>query len=139
MCYYNHSVNELPFENIGKQDITSHVNFSALDHWGRKNGLGLCGFTDQAHFLMGLGIDEYLKDLQEKSPVDYYKKMLPIKSLIMDMGETFKIMIQKPKKDVKLDYNTHRLLTADNFTCAVRGADHFTSANLTIICLTCFC
>jgi len=95
MCYYNHSVNELPFENIGKQDITSHVNFSALDHWGRKNGLELCGFTDQAHFLMGLGIDEYLKDLQEKSPVDYYKKMLPIKSLIMDMGETFKIMIQK--------------------------------------------
>lgn len=95
MCYHNHTVNESPFENIGKQDITSHVNFSALDHWGRKNGLELCGFTDQAHFLMGLGIDEYLKDLQGKNPVDYYKKMLPIKSLIMDMGKTFKVMIQK--------------------------------------------
>ncbi|HEX7627613.1 MAG TPA: SAM-dependent methyltransferase [Candidatus Methanoperedens sp.] len=95
MCYHNHSVNESPFEHIGEQDMTSHVNFSALYHWGRKFGLGLCGFTDQAHFLMGLGIDEYLKDLQEKSPMDYYKKMLPIKSLIMDMGETFKVLIQK--------------------------------------------
>ena len=95
MCYHNHSVNESPFEHIGEQDMTSHVNFSALDHWGRKFGLELSGFTDQAHFLMGLGIDEYLKDLQEKSPMDYYKKMLPIKSLIMDMGETFKVMIQK--------------------------------------------
>jgi len=98
MCYYNHSVNESPFEHIGEQDMTSHVNFSALDHWGQKSGLELSGFTDQAHFLMGLGIDEYLKDLQEiqeKNPMDYYKKMLPIKSLIMDMGEAFKVMIQK--------------------------------------------
>ena len=95
MCYYNHSVNESPFAHIGEQDITSHVNFSALDHWGQKYELDLCGFTDQAHFLLGLGIDEYLKKLQEESPMDYYKKMLPIKSLIMDMGKTCKVMIQK--------------------------------------------
>jgi len=95
LCYYNHSVNESPFEHIGEQDMTSHVNFSALDHWGKKFGLELCGFTDQAHFLLGLGIDEYLKKLQEQSPTDYYKKMLPVKSLIMDMGETFKVLIQE--------------------------------------------
>ncbi|MCX9082527.1 MAG: SAM-dependent methyltransferase [Candidatus Methanoperedens sp.] len=95
MCYYDHTVNESPFEHIGEQDMTSHVNFSALDHWGRKNGLDLCGFTDQAYFLIGLGIDEYLKNLQEKSPKDYFLKMLPIKSLIMDMGVTFNVMIQK--------------------------------------------
>lgn len=95
MCYYKHSVNEDPFTHIGEQDITAHVNFSALDHWGRKNGLYLCGLTDQTHFLMGLGIDEYLKDMQEKDPVNYYKKMLPVKTLLMEMGETFKILIQK--------------------------------------------
>lgn len=95
LCYYRHSVNESPYEHIGEQDMTSHVNFSALDQWGRKRGLGLCGFTDQAHFLMGLGIDEYINNLQKNDPVDYYRKMLPIKSLIMDMGETFKVMIQK--------------------------------------------
>jgi SAM-dependent MidA family methyltransferase len=88
-------VNETPFEHRGEQDMTTHVNFSALDKWGRKNGLDLCGFTDQAHFLLGLGIDEYLKNLQEKDPVNYYRKMLPMKTLLMEMGETFKILIQK--------------------------------------------
>jgi SAM-dependent MidA family methyltransferase len=95
MCYYKHCVNETPFEHIGEQDMTTHVNFSALELWGCKNDLDLCGFTDQAHFLMGLGIDEYLKNLQEKDPVNYYRKMLPVKTLLLEMGETFKIMIQK--------------------------------------------
>jgi len=95
MCYYKHSVNEMPYEHIGEQDMTTHVNFSALDHWGRKTGLDFCGFTDQMHFLIGLGIDEYLKNLQEKDPANYYRKMLPVKTLLMEMGETFRILIQK--------------------------------------------
>lgn len=95
MCYYRHTASEDPYGHPGEQDITSHVNFSALSHWGKKNGLEMCGFTDQAHFMMGLGIDEYLKREQEKDPVNYWKKMLPIKTLMMEMGETFKILIQK--------------------------------------------
>ncbi|MFZ2412195.1 MAG: SAM-dependent methyltransferase [Candidatus Methanoperedens sp.] len=95
MCYYKHTTNETPFEHIGEQDITSHVNFSALLHWGSKNGLKLCGFTDQSHFMMGLGIEEYLKKLQENEPENYLRKMLPVKTLMMEMGETFKILVQK--------------------------------------------
>ncbi len=95
MCYYRHTSSEDPYEHTGEQDITSHVNFSAISHWGKKNGLELCGFTDQAHFMMGLGIDEYLKRMQEKDPVNYWKKMLPIKTLLIEMGETFMILIQK--------------------------------------------
>ncbi|MCX9085597.1 MAG: SAM-dependent methyltransferase [Candidatus Methanoperedens sp.] len=95
MCYYKHSVNETPFEHIGEQDMTTHVNFSSLDRWGQRSGLQMCGFTDQVHFLIGLGIDEYLQDLQKKDPANYYKKMLPVKTLMMEMGETFKILIQK--------------------------------------------
>jgi SAM-dependent MidA family methyltransferase len=77
------------------------VNFSALEHWGRKSGLELCGFTDQAHFLLGLGIEEYLKKLQESDPKNYLKKMLQVKTLIMEMGETFKILIQKKEIECK--------------------------------------
>ncbi len=101
MCYYRHTTNETPFEHIGEQDITSHVNFSALLHWGSKNGLELCGFTDQSHFLMGLGIEEYLKKLQENEPENYLRKMLPVKTLMMEMGETFKILIQKKRVERK--------------------------------------
>ncbi len=95
MCYHKHTANENPYQHIGEQDITSHVNFSALERRGSKNGLELCGFTDQSHFLMGLGIEEYLKKLQETEPENYLRKMLPVKTLMMEMGETFKILIQK--------------------------------------------
>jgi len=95
MCYYRHTTNENPYEHTGEQDITSHVNFSALERWGNKEGLELCGFTDQAHFLPGLGIEEYLKKLQESDPKNYLKKMLQVKTLVMEMGEMFKILIQK--------------------------------------------
>ncbi len=101
MCYYKHTANENPYRHIGEQDITSHVNFSALFHWGCKNGLELCGFTDQSHFLMGLGIEEYLKKLQENEPENYLKKMLPVKTLMMEMGDNFKILIQKKGVDCK--------------------------------------
>jgi len=94
MCYYRHTTSENPYGHAGEQDITSHVNFSALDHWGQKFGLELCGFTDQAHFLLGLGIENYLETLQKNDPENYLKKMRQIKSLMMDMGETFKILIQ---------------------------------------------
>ncbi|VVB86628.1 Putative S-adenosyl-L-methionine-dependent methyltransferase [uncultured archaeon] len=97
MCYHNHVAGEDPYRHIGEQDITSHVNFSALSHWGKMNGLEPCGFTDQAHFLMSLGIDEYLKNEREKDPVNYWKKMLPVKTLLMEMGETFKILVQKKR------------------------------------------
>jgi SAM-dependent MidA family methyltransferase len=97
MCYQRHTASEDPYEHVGEKDITSHVNFSAISHWGKKNGLELCGFTDQAHFMMGLGIDEYLKRAQEKDPANYWKKMLPIKTLLMEMGENFKILIQKKR------------------------------------------
>ncbi len=94
MCYHKHTANENPYEHIGEQDITSHVNFSALSRWGRRNGLEKCGFTDQMHFLMGLGIEEYLQKIQVNEPENYLKKMLPLKTLLMEMGETFKILIQ---------------------------------------------
>ena len=94
MCYHRHTAEDNPYQHIGGQDITSHVNFSALDIWGREAGLETCGFTDQAHFLMGLGIEEYLGKLQETNPAQYMKKMLQVKSLFMGMGETFKVMVQ---------------------------------------------
>ena len=101
MCYYRHTSNEDPYQHIGDQDITSHVNFSSLVNRGRKYGLDPCGFTDQAHFLYGLGIEDSLKELEKKDPADYQKKMLQVKSLLMEMGETFKILIQKKGLECK--------------------------------------
>ena len=45
---------ESPFEQIGEADITAHINWSDIAEAAEKNGLSLCGFTDQHHFLTGI-------------------------------------------------------------------------------------
>ena len=97
-CYHKHKLTESPYRHIGEQDITAHVNFSALQHWGLKNGLDYCGFTDQAHFLLALGFDEYLLNsaTQEQDMIAYYRKRMQlIQTLLMDMGTKFKVLIQQ--------------------------------------------
>ena len=98
MCYHKHKVNSFVYENVGRQDITSHVNFSALSHWGSKSGLSDCGFTDQCHFLLSLGFNEYLNQAMssEKDIVTAAKRASIIShTLLMDMGRKFKVLIQE--------------------------------------------
>ncbi len=57
-CYYRHQYHNNPYINIGQQDITAHVDFTALERWGEKCGLQKVGFTQQGLFLMALGLGE---------------------------------------------------------------------------------
>jgi SAM-dependent MidA family methyltransferase len=61
LCYYKHQANELPLLHPGKQDITAHVNFSALIDEGRRLGMRLHTFTTQRLWLQDLGIQEELE------------------------------------------------------------------------------
>jgi SAM-dependent MidA family methyltransferase len=61
LCYYKHQANERPLLHPGKQDITAHVNFSALIDEGRRLGMRLHRFTTQRLWLQGLGIEEELE------------------------------------------------------------------------------
>jgi SAM-dependent MidA family methyltransferase len=97
ICYHQHQINDCPFEHIGEQDITSHVNFSALCHWGLKSGLRCCGFTNQANFLLGLGFKNHLRNLQT-SPQNLISQALQetflTRTLLLEMGYKFKVLIQ---------------------------------------------
>ncbi|MFZ3063201.1 MAG: methyltransferase, partial [Actinomycetota bacterium] len=66
------------------------------------------GFTDQAHFLINLGLMDRMHELQRKTSnyQDYLKKYLPLKNLIVPggMGETFKVLIQH--KGIKIPHLT---------------------------------
>ncbi len=64
LCYYRHSTNEEPLRRPGQQDITAHVNFSALIEEGRRVGLRRTRFTTQREFLLGLGIREEVESLR---------------------------------------------------------------------------
>jgi SAM-dependent MidA family methyltransferase len=59
-CYFHHQMNERPLARPGEQDITAHVNFSALIDEGRRQGLRLNKFTTQQLWLESLGIREEL-------------------------------------------------------------------------------
>jgi SAM-dependent MidA family methyltransferase len=62
-CYYKHRHHDNPYLNLGQQDLTAHVNFSALELWGEELGLINLGLTSQGLFLMALGLGDRLNDL----------------------------------------------------------------------------
>jgi SAM-dependent MidA family methyltransferase len=98
LCYRDHQINEDPYQHIGSQDITAHVNFSALCHWGFKNNLICCGLTNQAQFLLALGFRDYLIKTAEqgKGVLEAAKQAAFVTStLLVDMGNKFKVLIQQ--------------------------------------------
>ncbi|MGC2063929.1 MAG: SAM-dependent methyltransferase [Thermodesulfovibrionales bacterium] len=95
ICYHQHQANEDPLCNIGMQDITCHVNFSAVKIWGEEVGLRTVGLSSQGAFLVSLGIDEEIQKLSVTSE-DYLFELARIKKLIMPqgMGDSHMVMLQ---------------------------------------------
>lgn len=92
-CYYKHTVHDRYYEHIGEQDITAHVNFSALNMFGKAHGLEFAGYTNQNYFLRALGLAGLLRNLEAAAP--QRTNWFDIHKLIMDMGHNFKVMIQQ--------------------------------------------
>jgi SAM-dependent MidA family methyltransferase len=57
-CYYRHAYHHDPYINIGNQDLTAHVDFTALKNQGELLGLQTVGFIQQGLFLMALGLGD---------------------------------------------------------------------------------
>ena len=57
-CYHQHAHHNDPYINIGNQDLTAHVDFTALQNQGELLGLQTVGFIQQGMFLMALGLGE---------------------------------------------------------------------------------
>jgi SAM-dependent MidA family methyltransferase len=98
MAYHRHVANEALFAAPGEQDLTAHVNFSALIDAGREAGLEETGFTTQERFLMALGEENEFQDLSlpEADDASNFGARLRLKRLInpQGMGSLFKILIQ---------------------------------------------
>lgn len=94
MCHYRHRVHDDPFYLPGLQDITSHVDFSAITHAALTENLQLLGYTNQAHFLINSGITEILS----RTPADHPQQFLPLANQLQrlvspaEMGELFKVI-----------------------------------------------
>lgn len=93
MCHYRHRVHADPLILVGLQDITAHVDFTAIAEAGHAAGLHVNGFTTQAHFLLSLGIESMLSDYAP-DPTLQLRLAQQVKKLVMpgEMGERFKVI-----------------------------------------------
>ncbi|WP_456431718.1 class I SAM-dependent methyltransferase [Thermosulfuriphilus sp.] len=93
ICYRSHRVSADPYSLVGEQDITAHVNFSALVSWGKELGLEALGFVPQGTYLVSVGLEEILSRLPSQGP----EEMNRLKLLIFPqgLGETHQVLIQK--------------------------------------------
>nr|WP_316788754.1 class I SAM-dependent methyltransferase [Thermoleptolyngbya oregonensis] len=67
-CYYQHAHHSDPYLHIGQQDLTAHVDFTALERQGDRCGLDTLGFVPQGLFLMALGLGDRLAALSHPEP-----------------------------------------------------------------------
>lgn len=107
-CYHRHQISQNPYEHLGEQDITSHVNFTALMKKGEAIGLRFAGLVPQYRFLIALGILKEMDFIEkEYTELDGLKMRLSLMHLIepeSGMGEVFKVLIQhKGVGDPSLD------------------------------------
>jgi len=103
MCHYRHHAHGDPFLHPGLQDITAHVDFSALAHAARDAGLEVLGYGSQASFLVNCGITELLEQEDASDAVRYAPRAGEAQKLLSpaEMGELFKVLavgrgVQRP-------------------------------------------
>ena len=92
MCHYRHHAHPDPFYLPGLQDITAHVDFSAIAVAGIDAGLMLAGYTSQAQFLINCGITAILARTPAHDSGRYLPQVAAVQKLMSpaEMGELFK-------------------------------------------------
>jgi len=65
--YYQHTLGQNPLERIGKQDITAHVDFTAVDHGLAVMGFDRIGKPSQQEFLSNIGVDVFVDDIEARA------------------------------------------------------------------------
>jgi SAM-dependent MidA family methyltransferase len=94
MCHYQHYAHDNPLILVGLQDITAHVNFTAVAEAADAAKLHVSGYTNQGNFLLACGLIELLSAFDFNDSKNYLQQTQAVKKLMLphEMGELFKIM-----------------------------------------------
>ncbi|MBX9660308.1 MAG: SAM-dependent methyltransferase, partial [Nitrospiraceae bacterium] len=98
MCHYRHHAHGDPFWLPGLNDITAHVDFTAIAEAGFDAGLEVAGYLSQAAFLINCGLTDVLAQAtpaaMESGDVEYLRQSRAVEKLInpAEMGELFKVI-----------------------------------------------
>lgn len=105
MAYRQHSVSADPYQAPGEQDLTAHVNFTALADAVARNGMHVQPLLTQSQFLMGIGEQNQFADAFEdcRLPQECAKVALQLKHLVTPagMGETFHVLMASKGVDAE--------------------------------------
>ncbi|WP_223786620.1 class I SAM-dependent methyltransferase [Marinicella meishanensis] len=93
VCHRRHQANFNPYQDVGLQDITAFVDFTAVAEAMEAAGLTVQGYTTQADFLLATGIEQWLDPAAEFTA--HYRLVTEMKQLVLpeEMGEKFKTMV----------------------------------------------
>ena len=115
MCHYRHHSHPDPFYLPGLQDITAHVDFTAMALAAQEAGAEVLAYMNQASFLLAAGIGERLLALDPAEPNRYLPQASAVQILVSpaEMGELFKVLVvgngvELPEAVMRAD-RTHRL------------------------------
>ena len=95
MCHYRHHAHGDPFYLPGLQDITAHVDFTAMALAAQDHGADVLGYMSQASFLVGAGIGELLLQTDPADAMRYLPQANAVQKLVSpaEMGELFKVLV----------------------------------------------
>ncbi len=94
MCHYRHHAHPDPFYLPGLQDVTAHVDFTAMAVAALDTGLDLLGYSSQAAFLLEAGIGKLLLRTPPENALAYLPQANALQKLVSpaEMGELFKVL-----------------------------------------------
>lgn len=94
MCHYRHHAHADPLFQPGLQDITAHVDFTAIAQAAVNGGLEVLTYTSQAAFLLNAGIGDLLASIPPSESLRYLPQANAVQRLISpaEMGELFKVL-----------------------------------------------
>jgi SAM-dependent MidA family methyltransferase len=94
MCHHRHQAHADPFARPGLEDITAHVDFTALAEAAHEGGAEILGYTSQAQFLVNCGITDVLGEANAENALRYAPIAAQAQKLLSpaEMGELFKVL-----------------------------------------------
>jgi len=115
MCHYRHHAHPDPFYLPGLQDITAHVDFTAMALASQDARLPVLAYMNQANFLLAAGIGELLLENDPDDALRFLPQSRAVQKLLSpaEMGELFKVLVvgqgvELPEAIVRAD-RSHRL------------------------------
>jgi SAM-dependent MidA family methyltransferase len=94
LCHYRHRFHDDPLIHVGVQDVGAWVDFTAVAEAANAAGFEIAGFTTQAHFLIGAGIERFLAQIGEQDITARVQlaRQAMLLTLPGEMGERFKVI-----------------------------------------------